>query len=90
MGEQNTYRHPTRRVVEKIATATLLIGGIGILGSMFLGAADVFGTKFLNWPIPSLQAQNKTISSGKSLILYEKQTATTSFLLPCALLFRHR
>lgn len=52
MGLQKSSKYSIRLLVERIATAILLIGGIGILGSMFLGTADVIGTKFFNWPLP--------------------------------------
>ena len=41
-----------RRVIERIAFAVLLIGGAGMLASMFLGTADVVGTQFLGAPVP--------------------------------------
>jgi TRAP-type C4-dicarboxylate transport system permease small subunit len=39
-------------VVERLAFAVLLIGGLGMLISMFLGVADVVGTQILNVPVP--------------------------------------
>jgi TRAP-type C4-dicarboxylate transport system permease small subunit len=40
------------RVVERLAFAVLLIGGLGMLMSMFLGVADVVGTQILRVPVP--------------------------------------
>ena len=40
------------RIVERIALIVLLIGGIGMLLSMFLGVADVVGTQMLKSPVP--------------------------------------
>ena len=40
------------RIVERIALFVLLIGGIGMLLSMFLGVADVVGTQMLRSPVP--------------------------------------
>jgi TRAP-type C4-dicarboxylate transport system permease small subunit len=40
------------RLVERMALAVLLLGGVGMLAAMFLGTADVVGTQFLGWPIP--------------------------------------
>lgn len=39
-------------LVERLAFAVLLIGGVGMLMSMFLGVADVVGTQVLNVPVP--------------------------------------
>lgn len=39
-------------LVERVAFAVLLVGGIGMLMSMFLGVADVVGTQALNSPVP--------------------------------------
>lgn len=39
-------------VVERLALAILLIGGTGMLLSMFLGTADVVGTQMLGYPVP--------------------------------------
>lgn len=41
-----------RRAVERLATAMLLLGGMGMLAAMFLGTADVVGTQFVGWPVP--------------------------------------
>jgi TRAP-type C4-dicarboxylate transport system permease small subunit len=40
------------RVVERLALAMLFLGGMGMLGAMFLGTGDVVGTQFAGWPIP--------------------------------------
>lgn len=40
------------KIVERLALAVLLIGGLGMLMSMFLGVADIVGTQVLNAPIP--------------------------------------
>lgn len=40
------------RVVERMATVVLLVGGMGMLAAMFLGTADVVGTQFFGWPVP--------------------------------------
>ena len=39
-------------VLERIALAVLLVGGIGMLMSMFLGVADIVGTQLLHIPVP--------------------------------------
>ena len=39
-------------IVERLALAVLLIGGMGMLFSMFLGVADVVGTNLLLVPVP--------------------------------------
>jgi TRAP-type mannitol/chloroaromatic compound transport system permease small subunit len=39
-------------LLERLALAVLLVGGIGILMSMFLGVADVVGTQLLHIPVP--------------------------------------
>ncbi len=41
-----------RTILEKFAFAILVIGGIGMLMSMFLGVADVVGTQGLGMPVP--------------------------------------
>jgi TRAP-type mannitol/chloroaromatic compound transport system permease small subunit len=41
-----------RAIVERVALAVLLIGGVGMLAAMFLGTADVVGTQFLKTPVP--------------------------------------
>ncbi len=38
--------------VRKLALVLLLMGALGMIISMFLGFADVVGTKFFNWPVP--------------------------------------
>lgn len=43
---------PIARVLERLALAILLIGGLGLLMSMFLGVGDVIGTQFLKSPLP--------------------------------------
>lgn len=40
------------RLTERVAIIVLLLGGIGMLMSMFLGVADIFGTQILSMPIP--------------------------------------
>lgn len=40
------------RVLERLALIVLLIGGLGMLMSMFLGVADVVGTQILHVPVP--------------------------------------
>lgn len=39
-------------LLEKLAFAVLLVGGVGMLISMFLGVADVIGTQGFNKPVP--------------------------------------
>ena len=39
-------------LLERIALAVLLVGGLGMLLSMFLGVADVIGTQLLHSPVP--------------------------------------
>jgi TRAP-type C4-dicarboxylate transport system permease small subunit len=39
-------------LVERLAFGILLVGGVGMLMSMFLGVADVVGTQILNVPVP--------------------------------------
>lgn len=39
-------------LLERLALAILLIGGVGLLMSMFLGVGDVVGTQVLNTPLP--------------------------------------
>ena len=38
--------------VKKMALFLLLLGALGMIISMFLGFADVVGTKFFGWPVP--------------------------------------
>lgn len=40
------------RFVERLALVVLMIGGIGMLMSMFLGVADIVGTQVLLVPVP--------------------------------------
>lgn len=40
------------RTVERLALAVLLVGGLGMLMSMFLGVADIVGTQILRVPVP--------------------------------------
>lgn len=40
------------RIVERLALIVLLIGGVGMMFSMFLGVADVVGTQVLLIPVP--------------------------------------
>ena len=39
-------------IVERFALAVLLVGGFGMLMSMFLGVADIVGTQILLIPVP--------------------------------------
>ncbi len=39
------------RLTERVAIAVLLLGGIGMLMSMFLGVADILGTQVLSMPV---------------------------------------
>ncbi len=41
-------------LVERFALAVLLVGGVGMLTAMLLGAGDVVGTQFFGWPIPGV------------------------------------
>lgn len=41
-----------RSIVRWLALVLLLLGSLGMLISMFLGVADVVGTKFLDYPVP--------------------------------------
>jgi len=40
------------RIVERLALVVLMIGGVGMLMSMFLGVADIVGTQVLSIPVP--------------------------------------
>lgn len=40
------------QIVERLALIVLLIGGLGMLFSMFLGVADIVGTQILLIPVP--------------------------------------
>jgi TRAP-type C4-dicarboxylate transport system permease small subunit len=40
------------RIVERLALIILMIGGVGMLMSMFLGVADIVGTQVLLIPVP--------------------------------------
>ncbi|MEM8973896.1 MAG: TRAP transporter small permease [Pseudomonadota bacterium] len=40
------------KIIERLALAILLVGGLGLLMSMFLGVGDVIGTQFLASPLP--------------------------------------
>lgn len=40
------------RILERLALGVLLVGGVGMLLSMFLGTADVVGTQMLGRPVP--------------------------------------
>ena len=40
------------QVIERLALVILLVGGLGLLMSMFLGVGDVIGTQFLKSPLP--------------------------------------
>lgn len=39
-------------MLSHLAVGLLLLGAVGMMASMFLGAADVVGTKFLGVPVP--------------------------------------
>ena len=39
-------------IIERIALAVLLLGGLGMIASTLLGTADVVGTQFLKHPVP--------------------------------------
>ena len=41
-----------KKLTEKLALIVLLIGGVGMVMSMFLGVADIVGTQVLNVPVP--------------------------------------
>jgi TRAP-type C4-dicarboxylate transport system permease small subunit len=41
-----------KKLTERLALVVLLIGGLGMLASMFLGVADIVGTQVLNIPVP--------------------------------------
>jgi len=43
---------PVSKIVERLALIVLLIGGMGMLFSMFLGVADILGTQVLRIPVP--------------------------------------
>ena len=43
---------PLSQIVERLALIVLLIGGLGMLISMFLGVADIVGTQILLIPVP--------------------------------------
>lgn len=43
---------PLGQVIERLALVILLVGGLGLLMSMFLGVGDVIGTQFLKSPLP--------------------------------------
>lgn len=40
------------RMLPRLALGMLLLGAVGMIVSMFLGVADVVGTKFLGLPVP--------------------------------------
>ena len=44
--------NPLFRIVERLALIVLLVGGLGMLFSMFLGVADIVGTQVLLIPVP--------------------------------------
>lgn len=48
------------RVVERMATGVLIVGGIGLLIVMFLGAGDVIGTHFFGWPLPGAKEASES------------------------------
>jgi TRAP-type C4-dicarboxylate transport system permease small subunit len=39
-------------LLERLALAVLLVGGVGMMISVFLGVADIVGTQFLHVPVP--------------------------------------
>ena len=39
-------------LLERLALVVLMVGGVGLLMSMFLGVADVVGTQLLHIPVP--------------------------------------
>ncbi len=39
-------------LLERLALVVLMVGGVGLLMSMFLGVADVVGTQILHIPVP--------------------------------------
>ena len=43
---------PLNAMVQRLALLLLLLGAVGMIISMFLGVADVIGTKFLGLPVP--------------------------------------
>jgi len=43
---------PLSRIVERLALIVLLVGGLGMLFSMFLGVAGIVGTQVLLIPVP--------------------------------------
>lgn len=46
------YEWMTSRVVERVALAILLVGGLGLIASTVLGTADVVGTQVFGVPVP--------------------------------------
>ena len=44
--------NPLSRIVERLALIVLLVSGLGMLFSMFLGVADIVGTQVLLIPVP--------------------------------------
>lgn len=48
------------KVVERIATVVLVVGGIGMLIVMFMGAGDVVGTQFIGWPLPGAKESTES------------------------------
>lgn len=40
------------KILERLALGVLMVGGLGMLLSMFLGTADVVGTQMLGRPVP--------------------------------------
>lgn len=49
-----------RKVVERLAFAVLVLGGIGMMIAMFLGTGDVVGTQFFGWPIPGAKEMTES------------------------------
>ena len=44
--------NPLSHIIERLALIVLLVGGLGMLFSMFLGVADIVGTQVLLIPVP--------------------------------------
>lgn len=44
--------HRIEHFIERLALAVLLIGGLGMLMSMFMGVADIAGTRLFDNPVP--------------------------------------
>ena len=59
--------NPLSRIVERLALIVLLVGGLGMLFSMFLGVADIVGTQVLLMPVPG---PRELIESTMVLIVF--------------------